>query len=144
MASSNPLRTCGGLSGSRVGPETSTDESVQGKGVEQAEEHKECIIDLVLTARQRDALYCAVSAEAKKGDRRQKEATRLEELVAAFEDMRLAREAIMVEKLEHARQWARCSLEPWARSQLEERLARRWWEWEKEGLMRVRFRGVPE
>jgi hypothetical protein len=122
-----------------------TDESVEGEGVEQAEEHKECIIELVLTARQSDALDCAVSAEAKKRheERCQKDATPLEELVATFQDMRLAREAITVEKLEHARQWARCSFEPWARSQREDRLARRWEEWEKAGLIRVRFRWVP-
>jgi hypothetical protein len=107
-----------------------TDKSVEGEGVEQAEEHKERIIDLLLTARQSDALYCAVIAESKKPHEElcQKDATRLEELVAAFEDMRLEREAITVEKLEHARQWATCSLEPWARSQQEERLARRWGE----------------
>ncbi len=99
----------------------------------------------MLTARQRDDLCSAVSAEAKERneERCQKEATRLEVLVTAFEDRGLAREVITVEKLEHARQWARCSLEPWARAQHEERLARRWREWERAGLMRVRFRGVP-
>jgi hypothetical protein len=91
-----------------------TGESVEGEVVERAEEHKECIVDLVLTARQRDDLCSAVSAEAKERneERCQKEATRLEVLVAAFEDRGLAREVITVEKLEHARQWARCSLEP--------------------------------
>ena len=39
------------------------DESVEGKGVEQPEEHKECIIDLVLTARQRDELCDVFSQE---------------------------------------------------------------------------------
>jgi hypothetical protein len=42
------------------------DESVEGKGVEQPEEHKECIIDLVLTSRQSNTLYCEVTTEAKK------------------------------------------------------------------------------
>ncbi len=40
-----------------------TDESVEGEVVVRAEEHKECIIDLVFTARQRDELCDVFSQE---------------------------------------------------------------------------------
>jgi hypothetical protein len=119
------------------------DETAEGEVGERAEEYKECIIDSVIAARQRDALWSAGSSEVSKRheERCQKEAARLTDLLAAFENRELAREIITVEKLEDARQWARCSLEPWARARREERLARRW---EKSAeLIRVRFRGVP-
>ena len=53
-----------------------------------------------------------------------------------------ARLSISADELENARQWARGQLEPWARQQREDRLAR-WWKAEMEPKwMRVRFRGI--
>jgi hypothetical protein len=94
----------------------------------QAEDLKDRIIDLVLSARQRDEIWGEVSADARQRheDRCQKEANRLEELVAAFGGTGSARHSITVEHLEQAQQWARCCLAPWARQQREKRLARRW------------------
>ena len=112
---------------------------------QQAEELKDSIIDLVLSARQRDEIWGEVSADARQRheDRCQKEAKRLEELVAAFGGAGPARPSITVKQLEQARQWARCCQEPWARQQREERLAQRWRELEHAGQVRVRFRGIP-
>jgi hypothetical protein len=111
----------------------------------QAEELKDSIIDLVLSARQRDEIWGEVSADARQRheDRCQKEAKRLEELVAAFGGTGSARNSITVEQLERAQQWARCCLEPWARQQREKSLARWWRELEHAGQVRVRFRGIP-
>ena len=76
----------------------------------QAEELKDSIIDLVLSARQRDEIWGEVSADARQRheDRCQTEAKRLEELVAAFGRTESARHSITVKQLEQARQWARC------------------------------------
>jgi hypothetical protein len=76
-------------------------------------------------------------------ERSQQDAKRLEQLVAAFRGVKSVRHSITEEQLEHARHWARCCFEPWARQQREERLARRWREWEEIGWVRVRFRGLP-
>ena len=67
---------------------------------------------------------------------------RIEELVAAFRG-ESARLSITADGLEHARQWARCHLEPWARQQREDRLARWWKEEAALSWVRVRFRGIP-
>ena len=65
----------------------------------------------------------------------------MEELVAAFRGGS-ARLSISADELENARQWARGQLEPWARQQREDRLAR-WWTAEMEHKwMRVKFRGI--
>jgi hypothetical protein len=90
----------------------------------QAEELKDSIIDLVLSARRRDEIWGEVSADARQRheDRCKKEAKRLEELVAAFGGMEPACHSITVEQLKQAQQWARCCLEPWVRQQREKRL----------------------
>jgi hypothetical protein len=95
------------------------DQSVENAPAEravaqQAEELKDSIIDLVLSARQRDEIWGEVSADARQRheDRCQKVAKLLEELVAAFGGAGPARPSITVKQLEQARQWARCCLEP--------------------------------
>jgi hypothetical protein len=111
----------------------------------QAEELKDSIIDLVLSARQRDEIWGEVSADAQQRheDRCKREAQRLEDLVAALGETGSARHNITVEQLKQAQQWARCCLEPWARQQREKLLAKRWRELEQIGQVRVRFLGVP-
>jgi len=113
--------------------------------VHHVEELKDDVIDLVLSARQRDERGGEVSANARQchEERCQKDAKRLKQLVAAFRRVTSVRHSITEEQLEHARHWARCCFEPWARQQREERLARRWREWEEIGWVRVRFRGLP-
>ena len=117
---------------------------VEGTEGHQAEELKDSIIDLVLSARQREEVWKEACPDARKHheERCAKEACRIEELVAAFRGGS-ARLRITADELEHARQWARCHLEPWARQQREDRLAR-WWKAEAvTSWVRVRFRGIP-
>jgi molybdopterin biosynthesis enzyme MoaB len=78
----------------------------------QAEELKDSIIDLVLSARQRDEIWGEVSADAQQRheDRCQKEAKRLEELVAALGGTGPARHSITVEQLQQAQQSRRRTL----------------------------------
>ena len=128
------------------GDDQSADKAPAERDVErQVEELKDSIIDLVLSARQRDEIWGEVSADAQQRheDRCKKEAKLLEELIATFGGTGPARHSITVEQLKQAQQWARCCLEPWARQQREERLARRWRELEQVGQVRVRFRGIP-
>jgi hypothetical protein len=111
----------------------------------QAEELKDSIIDLVLSACQRDIIWGEVSADAQQRheDRCKKGAKQLEELVAALGGTGPVRHSIMVEQLKQAQQWARCCLEPWARQQREKCLAKRWRELEQVGQVRVRFSSIP-
>jgi hypothetical protein len=125
--------------GASGGDDPSADKAPAERDVErQAEELKDSIIDLVLSARQRDEIWGEVSADAQQRheDRCTKEANRLEELIATFGGTGPARHSITVEQLKQAQQWARCCLEPWARQQREERLARRWRELEQVGQVR--------
>ncbi len=94
----------------------------EGAVVQQVEELKDSVIDLVLSARQRDEIWGEVSPDARKSheERCLRDASRLEELVAAFGGAGSVRHHITTEHLGHARQWAKCHLEPWARQQHEE------------------------
>jgi len=96
-----------------------------GTGERKTEELKDSIIDLVLSARQREDVWREACSDARKHheERCVKEAARMEELVAAFRGGS-ARLSITADELENARQWARGQLEPWARQQREDRLAR--------------------
>ena len=109
------------------------------------EELKDKVVDLVLSARQNDESWREVNDEAgqRHEERCRQDATQLEQLVAALGGAKSVRHSITEVQLEQARQWARCCFEPWARQQREERLARRWREWEETGWVRVRFRGIP-
>jgi hypothetical protein len=114
-----------------------------GTGEHKTEELKDSIIDLVLSAPQREEVWREACPDARKHheERCVKEVVRMEELVAAFRGGS-ARLSITADKLENVRQWARDQLEPWARQQREDRLAR-WWKAEMEPKwMRVRFRGI--
>jgi hypothetical protein len=89
-------------------------EPTKSEGVEWADEHKQAIIDMVLTARQQDELCSAASADARQCHEElcQQDAAQLEELVVAFEGGGPARDHITTANLDHARRWVRVSLEP--------------------------------
>ncbi len=84
-----------------------------GQRLRRAEEHKDSNIDLELTIRQQDESFGEVNVEARKRheQRCQKEVTRLRDLVTFFLGKGNRTSTITVEGLEHAKPWARCSLE---------------------------------
>ncbi len=93
-----------GVSG---GDDQSADKAPAERDVaRQAEELKDSIIDLVLSASQRDKIWGEVSADAQQRheDRCKKEAKLLEELVAAFGGMGPAHHSITVEQSKQAQQ----------------------------------------